>query len=90
MTGVFDTHVHIWGAARFDYPWLAEVPALDACYPISAIDRAGGQVALAGGHGCSAGKGMPTLPLPRHAGGCGALKRVGGGPILSPEPAMAP
>lgn len=44
MTGVFDTHVHIWDAARFDYPWLAEVPALDACYPISAIDRAGGQV----------------------------------------------
>lgn len=44
VTGVYDTHVHIWDAARFDYKWLAEVPELDQSYPISSIDRADGQV----------------------------------------------
>lgn len=42
--GVIDAHVHVWDTERFDYPWLAGLPALDAPMLPGDVDRAGGRV----------------------------------------------
>lgn len=42
--GVIDAHVHIWDTQRFDYPWLAGLPALNAPMLPVDVDRAGGRV----------------------------------------------
>lgn len=42
--GVIDAHVHVWDPQRFDYPWLAGLPALNAAMLPGDVDRAGGQV----------------------------------------------
>lgn len=42
--GVIDAHVHVWDTQRFDYPWLAGLPALNAPMLPGDVDRAGGQV----------------------------------------------
>lgn len=42
--GVIDAHVHVWDTQRFDYPWLAAIPALNAAMLPRDVDRAGGRV----------------------------------------------
>ena len=42
--GVVDTHVHLWDIAKFQYPWLADIPLLNRSYLPADYIEAHGQV----------------------------------------------
>ncbi len=39
-TPIIDPHLHIWDLGRIDYPWLAEVPAINRSYLLKDYDQA--------------------------------------------------
>jgi L-fuconolactonase len=40
VSGILDTHVHVWDPTRLDYPWLREVAALDRPMLPAAVELA--------------------------------------------------
>ena len=43
---VIDAHIHLWDIDRLDYPWLANVPAINRTYLLSDYDEARGDTAV--------------------------------------------
>lgn len=43
---IIDAHIHLWDIDRLDYPWLANVPAINRTYLLSDYDKAHGGTAV--------------------------------------------
>ena len=43
---IIDAHIHLWDIDRLDYPWLANVPAINRTYLLSDYDEARGDTAV--------------------------------------------
>lgn len=47
MTGIVDTHLHLWNPQKFRYPWLADFPTLQGTRSLAAYHREGGSALTA-------------------------------------------
>ncbi|MCX6970728.1 MAG: amidohydrolase family protein [Verrucomicrobia bacterium] len=43
---IIDAHIHLWDIDRLDYPWLANVPAINRTYLLSDYEKARGGTAV--------------------------------------------